>query len=141
MAMRCQTLALQRGKKVITVQPRPSRLQGGTAMPYTSSVAAPGSGDIDLRGRKKSQADRPELPSGAVVSGGRAMASRENFAKYLEPGGRKLGAASAIECPASTPVMRRTIGSRSGPVTCSTGTLYRRWVFIYCRRAIRIWPA
>src|SRR5262249_56954666 len=45
-------------------------------------------------GEEISKNDRPELTSArVVVSGGRAMASRENFAKYLEPVADKLGAA------------------------------------------------
>ncbi len=41
-----------------------------------------------------SKSDRPELTAARViVSGGRALASKENFAKYIEPVADKLGAA------------------------------------------------
>src|SRR5256884_9582889 len=40
-----------------------------------------------------SKSERPELTSAKIiVSGGRAMQSRENFAKYIEPLADKLGA-------------------------------------------------
>jgi electron transfer flavoprotein alpha subunit len=45
-------------------------------------------------GEELSKSDRPELTSAKViVSGGRAMQSRENFAKYIEPVADRLGAA------------------------------------------------
>lgn len=45
-------------------------------------------------GEELAQSDRPELTSAnIVVSGGRALASGENFAKYIEPLADKLGAA------------------------------------------------
>jgi electron transfer flavoprotein alpha subunit len=45
-------------------------------------------------GEALSQSDRPELTSAKVIiSGGRALASPENFTKYLEPVAKKLGAA------------------------------------------------
>ena len=45
-------------------------------------------------GEEVAKNDRPELTSAKiVVSGGRAMQSRENFAKYIEPLADKLGAA------------------------------------------------
>ena len=41
-----------------------------------------------------SKSDRPELTAARVIiSGGRAMQSKENFAKYIEPVADKLGAA------------------------------------------------
>ena len=45
-------------------------------------------------GEELSKSDRPELTSAKIIiSGGRAMQSRENFAKYIEPVADKLGAA------------------------------------------------
>ena len=45
-------------------------------------------------GEELSKTDRPELTSARIIiSGGRAMASRDNFAKYIEPVADKLGAA------------------------------------------------
>jgi electron transfer flavoprotein alpha subunit len=41
-----------------------------------------------------SKSERPELTSAKIIiSGGRAMQSRENFTKYIEPVADKLGAA------------------------------------------------
>jgi electron transfer flavoprotein alpha subunit len=45
-------------------------------------------------GEEVAKSDRPELTSAKIiVSGGRAMQSRENFSKYIEPLADKLGAA------------------------------------------------
>ena len=45
-------------------------------------------------GEELSKSDRPELTSAKIIiSGGRAMQSRENFTKYIEPVADKLGAA------------------------------------------------
>jgi electron transfer flavoprotein alpha subunit len=45
-------------------------------------------------GEQLSKSDRPELTSAKIIiSGGRAMQSRENFTKYIEPVADKLGAA------------------------------------------------
>ena len=45
-------------------------------------------------GAELSKSDRPELTSAKIIiSGGRAMQSRENFTKYIEPVADKLGAA------------------------------------------------
>jgi electron transfer flavoprotein beta subunit len=47
----------------------------------------------DVAGEEVAKTDRPELTSAKIiVSGGRAMQSRENFAKYIEPLADKLGA-------------------------------------------------
>jgi electron transfer flavoprotein alpha subunit len=59
--------------------------------------AAPPTADPSLSafvGEELSKSDRPELTSAKIiVSGGRAMQSRENFTKYIEPVADKLGAA------------------------------------------------
>ena len=45
-------------------------------------------------GEELSKSDRPELTSAKIiVSGGRAIANRENFGTYIEPVADKLGAA------------------------------------------------
>jgi electron transfer flavoprotein alpha subunit len=45
-------------------------------------------------GEELSKSERPELTSAKIIiSGGRAMQSRENFTKYIEPVADKLGAA------------------------------------------------
>lgn len=52
------------------------------------------SGKSSFVGEELAKSDRPELTSAnIVVSGGRALASGENFTKYIEPLADKLGAA------------------------------------------------
>ena len=90
-----QTVRSKDGRKVITV--RTSAFQatgegGGAAIDPVSPPPDPGISAFV--GEEISKNDRPELTSARViVSGGRAMASRENFAKYIEPVADKLGAA------------------------------------------------
>jgi electron transfer flavoprotein alpha subunit len=81
--------------KVITV--RTATFQptgaGGSAPTETASPAADPSLSAFV-GEELSKSDRPELTSAKIiVSGGRAMQSRENFTKYIEPVADKLGAA------------------------------------------------
>ena len=90
-----QTVRSKDAKKVITV--RTSTFQpagdGGTAAIETVTPAAD-PGLSSFVGEELSKTDRPELTSARIIiSGGRAMASRENFAKYIEPVADKLGAA------------------------------------------------
>ena len=90
-----QTVRSRDAKKVITV--RTSTFQatgeGGTAASETVSPPAD-PGISAFVAEELSKNDRPELTSARIIiSGGRAMASRENFAKYLEPVADKLGAA------------------------------------------------
>ena len=60
------------------------RGRGGAADPAISSFV----------GEELSKSERPELTSAKIIiSGGRAMQSRENFTKYIEPVADKLGAA------------------------------------------------
>jgi electron transfer flavoprotein alpha subunit len=90
-----QTVKSTDPKKVMTV--RTSAFQaageGGSA---TIEDASPPSdpGISSFVGEELSKSDRPELTSAKVIiSGGRAMQSRENFTKYIEPVADKLGAA------------------------------------------------
>jgi len=56
--------------------------------------AAPDPGISSFVGEELSKSERPELTSAKIIiSGGRAMQSRENFTKYIEPVADKLGAA------------------------------------------------
>jgi electron transfer flavoprotein alpha subunit len=90
-----QTVRSKDKTKVITV--RTSTFQatpeGGSAP--IEDVAAPADPGISsFVGEELSKSDRPELTSAKIiVSGGRAMQSRENFTKYIEPVADKLGAA------------------------------------------------
>jgi electron transfer flavoprotein alpha subunit len=90
-----QTVKSADTKKVITV--RTSTFQatgeGGSAgVDNTTPAADPGLSTFV--GEELSKSDRPELTSAKIIiSGGRAMQSRENFAKYIEPVADKLGAA------------------------------------------------
>ena len=90
-----QTVKSTDAKKVITV--RTSTFQaageGGSAAIETASAAAD-PGLSSFVGEELSKSDRPELTSAKIIiSGGRAMQSRENFTKYIEPVADKLGAA------------------------------------------------
>lgn len=89
-----QTVKSKDAKKVITV--RTSTFQatgeGGSAAVETVAAAAD-PGLSSFVGEEVAKSDRPELTSAKIiVSGGRAMQSRENFSKYIEPLADKLGA-------------------------------------------------
>ncbi|MFT4276395.1 MAG: FAD-binding protein [Rhodopseudomonas sp.] len=89
-----QTVKSKDAKKVITV--RTSTFQatgeGGSAAVETVAAAAD-PGLSSFVGEQVAKSDRPELSSAKIiVSGGRAMQSRENFTKYIEPLADKLGA-------------------------------------------------
>jgi electron transfer flavoprotein alpha subunit len=90
-----QTVKSKDAKKVITVRTStfPATGEGGSA----AVEAAPSSADPGISsfvGEELSKSERPELTSARIIiSGGRAMQSRENFTKYLEPVADKLGAA------------------------------------------------
>ena len=82
-------------KKVITVRTASfgATAKGGSAAIETVSAAA-NPGISSFVGEELSKSDRPELTSAKIiVSGGRAIANRENFATYIEPVADKLGAA------------------------------------------------
>src|SRR6516225_6559284 len=90
-----QTVRSKGGKKVITVRTAAFQAAGEDGTAISEQVSPPPDPGISVFvGEEISKTDRPELTSArVVVSGGRAMASRENFAKYLEPVADKLGAA------------------------------------------------
>jgi electron transfer flavoprotein alpha subunit len=82
--------------KVITVRttafPAADAAGGGAAVEAIGEAADPGLSRFVRQ--ELSRSERPELTSAKiVVSGGRAMASNENFKTYLEPLADKLGAA------------------------------------------------
>jgi electron transfer flavoprotein alpha subunit len=90
-----QTVRSTDAKKVITVRTAAFQAtgEGGSAAIEPVTVANdPGSSSFI--GEEMSKLERPELTAAKIViSGGRAMQSRENFAKYIEPVADKLGAA------------------------------------------------
>src|SRR5665811_1650579 len=89
-----QTVKSKDAKKVITVRTSTfaAAAAGGSA-PVENAAAAADPGLSSFVGEEVAKSDRPELTSAKIiVSGGRAMQSRENFAKYIEPLADKLGA-------------------------------------------------
>jgi electron transfer flavoprotein alpha subunit len=92
-----QTVKSSDAKKVITV--RTSTFQAAGAGGSASLESAAAAADPNLSsfvGEQLSKSDRPELTSAKIIiSGGRAMQSRENFTKYIEPVADKLGAVGA----------------------------------------------
>ena len=91
-----QTVRSKDPKRVITVRTATFQATGtGDGQAAIETVAAAGDPGIStFVGEELSKSERPELTSAKVViSGGRAMQSRENFAKYLEPVADRLGAA------------------------------------------------
>ena len=90
-----QTVKSKDAKKVITVRTSTfaaAGAGGSAGVENAASVADPGLSSFV--GEEVAKSDRPELTSAKIiVSGGRAMQSRENFAKYIEPLADKLGAA------------------------------------------------
>jgi electron transfer flavoprotein alpha subunit len=90
-----QTVRAKDAKKVITVRTTafPAAGEGGAA-PVEPVTATADPGVSSFVGEELSKSERPELTSARIIiSGGRAMQSRENFTKYIEPVADKLGAA------------------------------------------------
>jgi electron transfer flavoprotein alpha subunit len=90
-----QTVKSTDAKKVITVRTSTFQATGeGGSAGVESAAAATDPGVSSFVGEELSKSDRPELTSAKIIiSGGRAMQSRENFTKYIEPVADKLGAA------------------------------------------------
>jgi electron transfer flavoprotein alpha subunit len=83
-------------KKVITVRIATFQAapEGASTAPIEAASAAADPGVSAFVGEELSKSDRPELTSAKIIiSGGRAMQSRENFTKYIEPVADQLGAA------------------------------------------------
>ena len=89
-----QTVKSKDAKKVITVRTSTFAAAGEGGSASVETVAAAGDPALSsFLGEEVAKSDRPELTSAKIiVSGGRAMQSRENFAKYIEPLADKLGA-------------------------------------------------
>ncbi|HEY2184620.1 MAG TPA: FAD-binding protein, partial [Xanthobacteraceae bacterium] len=90
-----QTVRSRDKVKVITVRTSTFQATGtGGSAPIEEVTGAPDPGISTFVGEDLSKSERPELTSAKIIiSGGRAMQSRENFAKYIEPVADKLGAA------------------------------------------------
>jgi electron transfer flavoprotein alpha subunit len=90
-----QTVKSKDKKKVITVRTSTFQATGdGGSASVDAAAGASDPGISSFVGEELSKSDRPELTSAKIIiSGGRAMQSRENFTKYIEPVADKLGAA------------------------------------------------
>ena len=90
-----QTVKSSDAKKVITVRTSTFQATGvGGSAGVEGTNTAPDPALSSFVGEELSKSDRPELTSAKIIiSGGRAMQSRENFTKFIEPVADKLGAA------------------------------------------------
>ena len=90
-----QTVRSKDKKKVITVRTSTFQATGeGGSAPIEDAATAADPGISGFVGEELSKSERPELTSAKIIiSGGRAMQSRDNFTKYIEPVADKLGAA------------------------------------------------
>jgi electron transfer flavoprotein alpha subunit len=90
-----QTVKSRDSKKIVTVRTasfQPAGTAGSAAVEPAKAAADPGLSTFV--GEELSKSERPELTSAKIIiSGGRAMQSRDNFTKYIEPVADKLGAA------------------------------------------------
>src|SRR6201989_838825 len=89
-----QTVKSKDAKKVITVRPSTFAAAGdGGSATVENAASAADPGLSSFVGEEGAKSGRPGLTSAKIiVSGGRAMQSRENFTKYIEPLADKLGA-------------------------------------------------
>jgi len=89
-----QTVKSKDKIKVITVRTASFAATGeGGSAAVEAAAATADPGISTFVGEELSKSERPELTSAKIIiSGGRAMQSRENFAKYIEPVADKLGA-------------------------------------------------
>lgn len=91
------TATVKSSESIIVVSVRttafePAELTGSAAIEAVATVTDAGKSSFVKE--ELAVSDRPELTSASiVVSGGRALASGENFTKYIEPLADKLGAA------------------------------------------------
>jgi electron transfer flavoprotein alpha subunit len=90
-----QTVQATDAKKVITVRTASFQAAGaGGSAPVENATAAADPGISSFVGEEIAKSDRPELGAAKIIiSGGRALGSKENFAKVIEPVADKLGAA------------------------------------------------
>ena len=91
-----QTVRSKDAKRVITVRTAAFQpVAAASAVAPVEAIAAVADPGLSrFVGEELSASERPELTAAKiVVSGGRAMQSRENFANYIEPLADRLGAA------------------------------------------------
>ncbi len=90
-----QTVKSNDAKKVVTVRATAFQATGDGGSAEVATVDAPAdSGLSSFVGEELTKSERPELTGAKIViSGGRALASYENFEKYIFPIADKLGAA------------------------------------------------
>lgn len=91
-----QTVRSRELKKAITVRTSAFAATGtaDTAAPIESIAVPPTSSLSTFISAELTKSERPELASARIViSGGRGMQNKENFAKYIEPLADRLGAA------------------------------------------------
>jgi electron transfer flavoprotein alpha subunit len=90
-----QTVKSKDAKRVVTVRTAAFGAAGtGGSAPIEAVSPASDPGISTYQGEEVTKSDRPELTSAKIIiSGGRAMANRENFTTYIEPVADKLGAA------------------------------------------------
>ena len=90
-----QTVKSTDPKRVVTIRTASFQATGeGGSAPVEAAAPASDPGLSSFVGEELSKSDRPELTSAKIIiSGGRAMQSRDNFTKYIEPVADKLGAA------------------------------------------------
>jgi electron transfer flavoprotein alpha subunit len=90
-----ETVQTAEKKKLLTVRGASFQAAGsGGNAPIEAVKAADDPGLSSFVGEELSKSDRPELTAARVIiSGGRALQSKENFAKYIEPVADRLGAA------------------------------------------------
>jgi len=90
-----QTVQSADAKKLLTIRTASFAAAGEGGSAAVESVAASENpGTSSFKGEEVAKSDRPELASAKIiVSGGRALASSENFGKVIEPVADRLGAA------------------------------------------------
>ncbi len=90
-----QVVRSKDAKKLISIQNASFQPVGAGGNAAIEPVSVPGGQSLSVFvSEQVSKSDRPELGAAKIiVSGGRALGSAENFAKYVEPLADKLGAA------------------------------------------------
>ncbi|MGO4172034.1 electron transfer flavoprotein subunit alpha/FixB family protein [Bosea sp. TAF32] len=90
-----QTVQSGDAKKLLTIRTASFQAAGeGGSASVENVSAAENPGSSSFKGEEVAKSDRPELASAKIIiSGGRALASAENFTKVIEPVADKLGAA------------------------------------------------